>query len=794
MSKIILFSLLLASLISLKLSALEISLSGALQNHQKFSILHIKDKDKFLCQKIKDSFDVTIKVICAFSTMPHQKINKIQNDFFEIDTQVKNKTFFVIIKPFKKIKLEAIVFDLTKDSTVFTANVKLSKHWMITGYIKNLPFSKEEKYPSSAINFPILLDKNMLPYVGGLDIKGRPVKIEQVGDVKDYIKIKRLFKEEKYERCFDLVEDSLYEYPDTLFKPELFYYKMKLLREMKYYDSMVDLSKIYLREYSSNDNVAEIISLTALAYAKLGQKADAEYFFDRLFDEHMETKYAKWGLIYKGELIEGSGDNLKAINYYQKALRQTNDIDVAAMAAFKIATYKIHYGDKISAASYIAKIIKAKPEFFVSEYYTSKEVMNQFVDEGDYFSASRIAEALLIDIDKEEYDAEIFLKDAGIWLSKTGEKLEALALLNRYLKEFDEGTYESDVLIAKDSLFFDVNIDENTSAKLIHFDELIITYADDIIGNRAIYEKAKLLFANARFRDVLEFENDLLALDEKKYMDIHSIIHDSAVGLMKESLKKRECNQVLATSNEYNISLSDEWDDGVYECSMKGADYLLARATAKKNLNSKNLEHRKKWLYRYIKIDFATGNYSDVIDASNELITLIQDDKDSRYLDVYRYIFDTHQRLESSRDMIKSIISLQKVFGIDYKDIERYVAVMSVGSQIKDDNIVIKYAKDVMGIQEKSSAYTQSPFVEFSIFAAYMMKEDYNKALNVMESLNLIKLNVKYKARQQYLLGSVYIKLWRDKEAVLAFEEVVKLDPSSSWASLAKDAKAIVNQ
>jgi len=792
--KSILFSLVLVQFFALNIFALEISIAGAKQNHQKYSILHIKDKNKFLCQKIKDDFGVTTKVICAFSTKPAQKINKIQNDFFHIDTHTKKKTFFVIVKPFAKIKLEPIVFNLTKDSSTFTSNVKLSKHWMITGYIEKLPFESKHVYHANAINFPVFLDKDMLPYVGGLDIQGKPVKVETVKDVKDFIKIKRLYSEKKYERCLDLVEESLNEYPDTLFKPELFYYKIKLLKNKEDYDGIVELSKIYLREYSSNDNVSEILALTAYAYSKLGQSADADYFFERLFDEHMETVFAKWGLIYKGEMTEASGDSVKALTYYQKALKQTSDIDVAATAAFRIATYKINYGDKASAASYIAKIIKAKPDFFKSEYVKSKEVMNQFVEEEDYFTASRMAEALLIDIDPEEDDAEILLQNAGIWLSKTGEKLEALALLNRYLTEFDEGTYEPEVLIAKDSLFFDVDKDDNVSSKLVHFDELIASYPEDIIGDRAIYEKAKLLLQNAKYKKVLEFKKDLLALDEKKYTDTANIIYDSAVGLMKESLKQQECNQVLATSNEYNITLSDEWDDGVYKCSMKGADYLLARSTAKKNLNSKNLEHRKKWLYRYIKIDFATGNYSDVIDASNELITLIQDDKKSEYLEVYRYMFDTYQRLESDKNMIKSIIRLQKIFGLDYKDIERYVSVMNIGSKIKDDSIVIKYAKDIMGMQKKSDSYAQSPFVEFSIYESYMTKEDYNEALAIVKSLELIKLSTKDKVRQLYLLGSVYAKLWRDKEAVIAFDEVIKLDPSSSWATLAKDAKAIISQ
>jgi len=792
--KTILFPLVIFYIYTLNLYALEISIQGAKQNHQNYSILHIKDKDKFLCQKIKDDFDVTIEVVCAFSTQPTQPIKTIQNDFFFIQTKIKKKTFFLIIKPYKKMKLKPIVFDLSKDTSIYTSNVKMSKHWILTGYVDKLPFSRDDKYNSQAINFPILLDKNMLPYVGGLDIKGNPVKVEQVKDVKDYIKIKRLYKEKKYELCFELVDEVIYEYPDTLFKPELYYYKIKLLTKKKDYDGVIELSKMYLREFSANDNVAEVLALTANAYSKLGQSTDADYFFERLFSEHKETKFAKWGYIYKGEMLEASGDSTKALVYYQKALKQTSDLDIAATAAFRIATYKVNYGDKVSAATYIDKIIKAKPEFFKSEYIKSKEVMNQFVEEGDYLSASQIAEALLIDIPKDDDDAEILLKNAGIWLAKTPKKLEALALLNKYLTKFDEGTYESEVSVAKDSLFFDVDHDDNVSSKLMHFDDLMASYPDDMIGERALYEKAKLLLADAKFQNVLELESKLLNLDEKKYKDTQIIINDAAVGLMKNSLETNKCQQVLATSNEYNITLSDEWDDGVYRCAMKGADYLLARSTAQKNLKSNNLEHRKKWLYRYIQIDFATGNYSDVIEASNELIVLIQDDKNSPYLDVYRSIFDTYQRLEQGSNMIKSMTKLQKIFGLDYKDIERYVAVMSIGSQIKDDNIVIKYAKDIMKIQKDSKTYAQSPFVEFTVFESLMYKEDYIQALSIMKSLNTIDLNTHEKARQQYLLGRVYTKLWKDKEAIDAFNEVMKLDPKSSWATLAKDAKAIVNQ
>lgn len=109
MIKIILLLLLYTTIF-----ALEISIQGAKENFKDYSTLHIKDQDKFLCQEIKDDFDSVVQIICAFTKSPNQKIQKIQNNFFEIDTQTKQKTFFVIIKPFAKMKLLPMVFDLKR--------------------------------------------------------------------------------------------------------------------------------------------------------------------------------------------------------------------------------------------------------------------------------------------------------------------------------------------------------------------------------------------------------------------------------------------------------------------------------------------------------------------------------------------------------------------------------------------------------------------------------------------------------------------------------------------------------
>jgi len=785
-----LFKWILFALIPFNLFALEVSLTGAKENFQNYSTFHLKDDKPFLCQEMKNDFKEVVQVVCAFNKKPSTKIKELQNSFFKIENKIKKKTFFLIITPFQKIKLYPMIFDMTKDITVYQADVKLSKHWMIVGYTDKLPYIKKDKITDTGINFPFELSKDMLPFVGGLDIKGNPVHIKKVGDVSDYLKIKKLYKNEKYDYCLELINEVMEDYPNSLFNAELIYYKIRVYAKLDDNDNVISLSKQYLREYSSDENVPEVLALIARGYSQIGMSTDADYFFDRLFSEHKDSVYTEWGYIYKGQMLEGSGAASKALSFYEKALNETEDIDVAATAAYRLAQYKISYVNKKESAEFIMKIVNAKPSFFMNDLDTSMDMMYQFADEGDYLTAAAIAKSIIDETNKNHDEYERLLKDRGIWLSKTSEKEKALEALNDYIKEFQYGTFEIEVGVAKDELFFDTS-DANFSVKLKEYNELIDTYKDDSIGDRALYEKAKLLLDNNMYSDVLGFKDSILDLDSDIYKENENVVRESAVGVMKLSLENQECHEVLNISSDYNITLSSEWDDGVYKCSMMGGDYQLAKKMAGRNLKSTDLSQRKKWLYRYIKVDFATGNYSEVIEASKELIALIEDDKKSEYKDVYRTLFDTYQRVEDSNKLLSAIIEIQKVFGSDYRDIERYVAVMSMGNDKKDDNIVIKYGEEVVKIQNSSDSYAQSPFVEFTLYQAYLNKEDLAKALEVIKSLDSVELNKSDRARQKYLLGTALSKLWRDAEAQIAYQEAIDAEPSSPWAKLAQSAKEI---
>ncbi|MDQ7067258.1 MAG: flagellar protein [Sulfurimonas sp.] len=752
------FKTILLALLCIPSFALEISMDSAKDEFSSYSILKISDKNRFICQKIKDDFMLTTEVVCAFSKKPSTNVKTLQNEFSRVHTFINKETFFISIKPIYKIKLIADVFDLSREDSVYSADVSMSDRWSIIGYKEKLPLIKNSPRPEISLNLPFFMDRDKLPYVGSLDIKGNPVHIQKVGDVKDYLKVKRYFKEKKYELCMNVVDDILQEYPNTLFKAELIYYKIKLFHKLKDYDNVISSAKVYLHEYSSNENIPEILAYTADAYAQIGMSTDADYFFDRLFSEHANTVFTEWGYIYKADMLVASGGITPALKFYKKALYRTKDLEVAATAAFRIAKLKQESSLKESA-KYIDKIIDAKPDYLHEKERESKIMMNNFADEEHYKTAAKMAGALLDAIDYTFDEYEVLLSKKALWLAKTQDKKKALIVLNKYIKEFPDGEYINQVEIAKDELFFEV-ADSNATDRLAEYDKLITTYANDTIGNRALYEKAKLLLQEQKYSDVLEMKDEILNLDDEKYIDIQSIVHKAVIGVMKSSLKNKECNRVLSMSNEYNVTLSNEWDDGLYECAMYGGDYTLAKSIALKNFKSENLEHRKKWLFRYVKVDFSTGNYTNVIDASKDLIALIEDDKNSPYNEIYRYLFDTYNRLEKKDEMIKIMIKIEELFGLDYKDIERYVSVMSIGTARKDDNIVIKYGEKVMSIQKSSHSSAQSPYVEFTLYEAYVNRENYNKALSVIESLDSVDLSKNDRSRQQYLKGTLLNKLW----------------------------------
>jgi tetratricopeptide (TPR) repeat protein len=774
----------------LPLFAFELSLQSGKEAREHYSILHLRHNVPFTCQSTKDEFGETRRVDCHFSTTPKKSFSPIENAQLSISASSTSKGYTITILPKSKMKLIPIVFDLSKESQTYQNDVKKASHWNIIGYQKNPPLINDSVPSSLAINFPIKVKKNSPPYVGGLDLKGNPIKIRRVQDVTDYMEMKKAYAAKEYDKVLDRANSTLKEYPNTVFKNELMLYQIRSYHQLGEYEKLLTLSKKFMREYSGDPSVAEVLAYTANAYSKIGQVVDADYYFDRLFDEQSESPFAILGMIYKAEQSETTGDPKKSLMFYQKALLATSDVAIASKAAFKLAQLELAREDKKKAAEYIDKIAAANPNYFSEVYDDAMNMTTAFLDRKDPKTAARITEALLNKTDKKSDNYPFLLRNLGLQLAKAGKRTEALKRFNEYFESYKFGEYAEEIRRAKDGLFFEDG-DQNTTKEIKKYNDLIERYGDDSVGRKALYKKAQLLLKEKKYQEILDMESDLYRLESTEYPETNTIISKSAIGLTKEHLKEGKCLEAMKLQKMYKVKLLNEWDESLFNCALKTTQYGAAKKIAQKHLKSKSIQERQLWLSRMVKTEFGLGEYKEAIKGGNELITLLGVEKNPPLNDIYRTMYDAAQRIGDAEGMIRHVKSIEGAFPNDFKDIERYTQMVSLGLKRKDEMLTQNYARKVIVLQERTKTYTQSPYIEFTLAQSYQNLGKEGDALKVLRTLNDRKLVNEKRSRQQYMIGAIEQKLGNKRQAADAFNASIKADKNSAWGKLAKDALAL---
>jgi tetratricopeptide (TPR) repeat protein len=589
----------------------------------------------------------------------------------------------------------------------------------------------------------------------------------------------------------DLSTNALKTYPKTVFKNELLLYQIRALHHEENSEKLIEVAKQFLREYSSDPSVAEVLAYIADAYGKIGQSVDADYFFDRLFDEQADSPFASLGMLYKAEQQEDGGEIKKAVELYKNALETSKDIAVASVAAFNLAQIELNNGNTKKAAQYVDKIASANPNYFGEVRDNAMAMAQTFLEKNDPKTASRITESLLNAIDKKSPEYEVILKNLGIELAKADKKTEALNRFNEYLDSYKYGQFIEEVHRAKDSLFFDDG-EKNTTKEIKKYDDLIERYGNDSVGKKALYKKAQLLFKDGKYQAILDMESDLYRLESTEYPETNSMISKSAIGLEKARLKEGKCIEAMTLQKMYKIRLLPEWDEYIFNCELKTTQYAAAKKIAQSHLKSKSIAERQIWLSRMVKTQFGLGEYKEAIKGGEELITLLDAEKNPPLNDIYRTMFDAAQRISDDDGMIRHIKSVEGAYPNDFKDIERYTQMVSLGLKRKDDTMVQTYGRKVSTLQERTKTYTQSPYIEFTLAQSYQNLGKDSAALSVLKTLDKQKLETEKRARQQYLIGAIEQKLGHKREARDAFNASIKADKNSAWGKLAKDALGLL--
>ncbi len=775
----------------LPLCALDLSIQNGKEEGRPYSILHLRDANSFKCLPARNDYDEIIRIECQIPKASSATFAPIQNTHFTVEHKKSSLGNTIVITPKSKIALYADGFDLRKEAQMYVSSARETKHWTVVGYTQKIPMLTDAAENPNALNLPIRSAKETYPYVGGLDLKGNPIKMKRVQDVNDYMELKKAYKNQDYTKTLSLAKKTLEKYPNTIFKNELLLYEIRALHHMDDNEQLLLLSKQFIRQYSGDPAIAEVLAYTGNSYSKIGQSSDSDYFFDRLFTEHADSPFAAEGMFLKAQQLEISGNPKPAAHYYRLVVNKTKDIELASAAAFKLANMDIGFGHLDKAKIYLEKIARVNPDYFAKVREQSMSMIDSYMEHKDPKMAAKITQCLMgVSVKKSEEHQEL-LKNLGLLYASAGEKEKALKHFNEYLKMYPHGAGFDEIKRAKDGLFFEKSEPKGEEG-LKKYNELIDRYGNDPVGQKALYKKAQLLFKEGKYQEVLDIESDLYRLSSKEFPEVSMIIGQSAIALTKKKLETLKCAEAMTLHKMYRIKLQPQWDGLTFDCALRMGNFPVAKKIAAPHLKAATIAERQLWLSRLTKVHFELGEYKEAMRSGKEAAALLEAQKNPAQNDLYRTLFDTAARMNDDVKMIEYIKKCESAFGTDFKDIERYTQMVSVGLKRKDEVLVQNYANRVIALQNRTKTYTQSPFIEFTLAQSLMNQEKNNEALIILKSLNARKLNPEKKSRQQYLMGSLAMKLGKKAEAKAAFNASIKADGKSAWGKLAKDALGLL--
>lgn len=775
----------------LPLYALNLSIQSGKEEQNSYSILHVSDANDFKCVPTRNDFDEIIRVECQLPKASSSTFSPINNQHFTVQYKDAASGYTIVITPKTKIALYTDSFDLHKASQLYVSEIMPAKRWSMLGYSGNIPLLGKTVKSTDALNLPIRSPQEMYPYVGGLDLKGNPIKMKRIQDVNDYMEIKKAYKNENYSKTLSLAKQTLEKYPNTIFKNELLLYQIRGLHFLEKNEELILLAKQFIRQYSGDQAIAEVLAYTGDAYSKIGQTSDSDYFYKRLFSEYEDSPFAAQGMFLKAQQLEVLGKQKEAAKYYLQVLEKTKDVELGSAAAFKLAKIDIGFGHLDKAKIYIEKIVRANPDYFSKVREESVSMINTYTENKDPKTAAKITLCLMEKSTPKSDEHQSSLKNLGLLYAASGEKEKALVRFDEYLKLYPYGAGADEIKHAKDGLFFEKSEPKGKEG-IKKYNDLIDRYGNDPVGQKALYKKAQLLLKEEKYQDVLDIESDLHRLNTKEFPEVNTIIGQSAIGLTKKKLQALKCSEAMILHKMYRIKLQPQWDGLTFDCALRMGNFPVAKKIATPHLKSSTISERQIWLSRLAKVHLELGEYKEAIGAGKEAVALLEAQKNPSINSVYRTLFDAAEGLGDDVKMIEYIKGCESAFGTDFADIERYTHMVNVGLKRKDEALVQNYAKRVVSLQNRTKTYTQSPFIEFTLAQSLINQEKNNEALEVLKSLNARKLTPEKRSRQQYLMGSLAMKLGKTAQAKTAFGASIKADAKSAWGKLAKDALGLL--
>lgn len=788
-------SLILFLISTLSLYSLELFVNSGVEKDERFSIVHIIDDREFSCQENLDEYSNISEVICRFDKKPEiDTFSSSKSQFFKISKSYFGGQFSIKIEPLKKAKLYQSNFDLKEIDGVFYKERESSRHWFIIGYEREIPFIKDSKF--RGLNFPVPIISVKKPHIGGLDIAKKPIFFDKNIDVSYYLDLKHSMDNKYYGRVLDIVDDALRVVPDSIFKSDFILYKLRALYKLQESEEdLIEIGKLWVKHYPSNEAVAEILLYIAKSYSNIGIHPEAQYYYDRVLIEYPESKYAKYALIYLGDEKFSRGEQ-RAFELYEEALYSTKDKNVASLAAQRLADAYLEAGQDKEAAKLYQKIIDGNIDYLLKSEEEAYALATELADEKNLFNISyQIGEALFEKIgDNKMHDLyEVLLKNIGYWADKSKKIDKSMHYYKLYLEKFPFGDYIDFVKLRMDNLFFDLKGYSNFD-KLAKYDDLIEKYGEQEIAKRAIYEKAKLLLEMGDYKETLKLEDDLKYITKDIAPEKDRVILEAVELHTIDRLESKKCQEVKNLVDEYNVSLAQKYEKPLADCYIELGVYDRVLELSSKNLNEPDLREKLGWMVLNMKALVEDRDYYRAIDLGDDIISLAKDlrENEIEYEALFE-MFKAHKLLNNSEKLLEVVDRVESKFPDRFQNIQIYRDLIEQASKVGDDLMIISYAKKVIDLQNRYNSYIESPKIDLLYIQSLINLNRFKNAIEHSKEIgNLEDISKKDRVRLKYLVATSYEKSGDRESAKVNYQECKEIDVESAWRKLCSDALKIL--
>ncbi|WP_457598108.1 tetratricopeptide repeat protein [Hydrogenimonas sp.] len=777
-------------LFAASLDALTINLKRGIESGHPFAVLHIEEKDPFRCVTQRGELGEPSIYLCRFDRMPESELREIENDFFHVSFKSEKGKFLCRIVPKKRSAIFPLPPPVYQEGILPPKPPNASRHWMILGFSKHPPYLGKKRRFEESINFPLDLSGYATPAVGAVDINGDPVFMKNNRDVERFIAIKEAFNAKKYQKAYDLATEAEDAHPDSIFASDFLRYRIKALAEedmKEHAEEVIKLGKIFVKRYTSDEYLPEVLLILARVYSATGFESDANYFFDRLIQEHKGSRFADLGLIYLGDQLYINGKVKEAIRRYLEAYYDAKDLDVASLAAYKLAVRYFDRGKAEEAVKYLEKIWSRNPGFILKEKEDAHELARQLAAHKKYDLAIEIDRALLNRLKKLDNLYEEILFEIAEWYDEKGETKKAIEWYERYLDEFAYGEFSDKAKKNLDALFV-VGSDANATEALEKYEMLMREYEGGPIADKALAAKAKVLYAQQRYEAVLRLAPLIEKIAEPDVKsEALSTLQAAARALFEEAVKKDRCKVAIAMVETYGVEPGTESDDVLYGCYEKYARYEEALKIARRHLNDPKPQERIRWLCRSVHVLTLSRRYEEALKAAGDLLALTEKGaKECPTLDWDR-VRALHE-LGPYEKEIALVRRMSKRYGDDMRMAEVYRMAYDSAKKAGDGLQQKWLLERLIDLQVKKGSRPYTPWAEFEAIRLYKRDGAFKKALEVAETLKTAGLKGEKRARWLYEVGSLRLRLGEKRAARRSFEACIKVENGGAWGSLCKDA------